>query len=132
MEALVHATAGWIALALDALAVLTVAAGALEALARVLGLCLRGAATPARVHAAFIGFGDWLVVALTFQLAADIVGTTIAPGWDELGRLAAIAAIRTFLTFFLDHDLARARARELAEQERNGAQPVKAAPRDPG
>jgi len=93
---------------------------------------MRGAATPARVHAAFIGFGDWLVVALTFQLAADIVGTTIAPGWDELGRLAAIAAIRTFLTFFLDHDLARALARELAEQERNGAQPVKAAPRDPG
>lgn len=46
--------------------------------------------------------------------------------------MAAIAAIRTFLTFFLDHDLARARARELAEQERNGTQPVKAAPRDPG
>lgn len=131
MEALVHATAGWITLALDAIAVLTVAAGALEALARVGALCLRGGATPARVHAAFIGFGDWLVVALTFQLAADIVGTTIAPGWDELGRLAAIAAIRTFLTYFLDHDLARARERELAEQKRDGAQPVQAAPRDP-
>jgi len=109
-----------------------VAAGTLEALARVAALCLRGTATPARLHAAFIGFGDWLVIALTFQLAADIVGTTIAPGWDELGRLAAIAAIRTFLTYFLDHDLARARERELAEQERDGAQPVQAAPRDPG
>jgi len=109
-----------------------VAAGTLEALARVAALCLRGTATPARLHAAFIGFGDWLVIALTFQLAADIVGTTIAPGWDELGRMAAIAAIRTFLTYFLDHDLARARERELAEQERNGAQPVQAAPRDPG
>jgi uncharacterized membrane protein len=97
----------------------------------VLALCLRGAATPARMHAALIGFGDRLVIALAFQLAADIVGTTIAPGWDELGRLAAIAAIGTFLAYFLDHDLARARERELAEQECGGAQPVQAAPRDP-
>ena len=39
---------------------------------------------------------------LTFQLAADIVHTTVTPGWDEIGRVAAIAVIRTFLTFFLD------------------------------
>ena len=47
----------------------------------------------------------WLVAGLTFQLAADIVQTTVAPSWDEIGRLAAIAAIRTFLTFFLDRDI---------------------------
>jgi uncharacterized membrane protein len=29
--------------------------------------------------------------------------------WDEIGRVAAIAAIRTFLTFFLDRDIDAAR-----------------------
>jgi uncharacterized membrane protein len=34
-----------------------------------------------------------------------VVQTTIAPSWDEVGRVAAIAAIRTFLTYFLDRDM---------------------------
>ncbi|MGH9896569.1 MAG: DUF1622 domain-containing protein [bacterium] len=46
---------------------------------------------------------------LTFQLAADIVETTVAPTWDEIGRVAAIAVIRTFLTYFLDRDVERIR-----------------------
>ena len=52
-----------------------------------------------------LGFAHWLIAGLTFQLAADIVHTTVTPGWDEIGRVAAIAAIRTFLTFFLDRDI---------------------------
>ena len=43
--------------------------------------------------------------ALTFQLAADVVNTSFAPTSDELGHLAAIAAIRTFLGYFLDREM---------------------------
>ena len=50
----------------------------------------------------------WLVAALTFQLGADIVATSFAPTWDELGRLAFVAAIRTFLSVFLDREIERA------------------------
>ena len=35
-----------------------------------------------------------LALSLEFLLAADIVQTAIAPSWDDIGKLAAIAAIR--------------------------------------
>jgi hypothetical protein len=41
-----------------------------------------------------------------FQLAADIIETSIAPSWQEVGQLGAITVIRTFLNFFLERDLA--------------------------
>src|SRR5262245_57660466 len=50
-------------------------------------------------------FGGWLVVALEFQLAADIVGTIIAPTTQHLVELGAIALIRTFLNYFLGKEL---------------------------
>jgi uncharacterized membrane protein len=38
-------------------------------------------------------------------LAADIVRSAISPSWEQIGQLAAIAAIRTFLSYFLERDL---------------------------
>ncbi|NEP05822.1 MAG: DUF1622 domain-containing protein [Okeania sp. SIO2G4] len=49
--------------------------------------------------------GISLVLALEFLLAADIVATAISPNWNDIGRLAAIAGIRTFLNFFLEKEL---------------------------
>jgi len=50
-------------------------------------------------------FGGWLVVALEFQLAADIVGTIVSPSTAHLIELGAIALIRTFLNYFLNKEL---------------------------
>jgi len=50
-------------------------------------------------------FGGWLVVALEFQLAADIVGTIVSPTTAHLIELGAIALIRTFLNYFLNNEL---------------------------
>ena len=50
-------------------------------------------------------FGGWLVVALEFQLAADIVGTIISPTTTHLVDLGAIALIRTLLNYFLSKEL---------------------------
>jgi uncharacterized membrane protein len=50
-------------------------------------------------------FGKFLVLALEFQLAADIVGTAIAPSLDQITSLAAIALIRTFLNYFLNREI---------------------------
>ncbi|NES82476.1 MAG: DUF1622 domain-containing protein [Moorea sp. SIO2B7] len=52
-----------------------------------------------------IRFGIWLALALEFQLGADILGTTVAPTFESLGKLAAIALIRTFLNYFLNKEL---------------------------
>ena len=50
-------------------------------------------------------FGGWLVVALEFLLAADIIGTLIAPNTQQLIQLGAVAVIRTFLNYFLNKEL---------------------------
>ncbi len=54
---------------------------------------------------AWSGFAGWLLLALEFALAADLVGTAISPTWDDIGQLAVIAVVRTFLGFFLERDI---------------------------
>ena len=54
----------------------------------------------------WLRYARWLVAGLTFQLAADIVESSIATSWESVGRLAAIAVIRTFLNYFLERDVA--------------------------
>lgn len=52
-----------------------------------------------------LGLGRFLVLGLEFQLASDILRTAVAPGFRELGQLAAVAAIRTALNFFLGREI---------------------------
>ena len=52
-----------------------------------------------------LNFGSRLTIVLELLLAADILETAIAPTWDEIGKLAAIAAIRTALNYFLEREL---------------------------
>ncbi|KAA3438880.1 DUF1622 domain-containing protein [Rufibacter hautae] len=56
----------------------------------------------------------YLALALEFQLGADILSTAIAPSWDQIGKLGAIAVIRTALNFFLAQEMKEERR---AEQE---------------
>lgn len=50
-------------------------------------------------------FGRWLVLALEFQIGADILRTAVAPTWNEIGQLAAIIVLRTVLNFFLQQEI---------------------------
>jgi uncharacterized membrane protein len=61
--------------------------------------------------------GRWLALALEFLLAADILRTAVAPSWSEIGQLAAIAAIRTALNFFLQLEIDRAEERKAVPPE---------------
>lgn len=49
----------------------------------------------------------FLVLGLEFQLAADVLRTAISPSFQEIGKLAAIAAIRTLLNYFLNREIAQ-------------------------
>ena len=51
----------------------------------------------------------YLALALEFQLGADILSTAIAPSWDQIGKLGAIAVIRTALNFFLSREMEQER-----------------------
>ncbi|MBV1854736.1 DUF1622 domain-containing protein [Catellatospora tritici] len=57
-----------------------------------------------------LGLGRFLALGLEFQLAGDILRTAIAPTLREIGELAAIAAIRTALNFFLNREIKEERA----------------------
>jgi uncharacterized membrane protein len=105
MEEVLKVIAMYVALALEAVAIVVIVVGAVETVIGIFGAMLRGHASNADKRAVWLEFARWLVAGLTYQLAADIVQTTVAPTWDEIGRVAAIAAIRTFLTFFLDRDI---------------------------
>lgn len=52
-----------------------------------------------------IQFGSSLTIALELLLAADILATAIAPTWNDIGKLAAIATLRTALNYFLEREL---------------------------
>jgi uncharacterized membrane protein len=97
MEEYFKEIAGYVALGVEAVAVLVIGFGAIEAL-----FCLfRSAYDPLRPlrgkKDVWLRFGTWLLLGLEFELAADVVRSTIAPTWTDIGQLAAIAVIRTFL-----------------------------------
>jgi uncharacterized membrane protein len=64
--------------------------------------------------------GRWLAVGLEFLLAADILKTAVAPSWDDIGKLAAIATLRTLLNYFLEKEIDKAEGnkRQRAETDR--------------
>ena len=107
MEALLHEIAHYVALGVEAIAILIIAIGSIEALVNIFRSLSRTSGVQKR--AVWLEFAGWLVAALTFQLAADIVNTSFSPTWDEVGRLAAVAAIRTFLSYFLDLEVENTR-----------------------
>jgi uncharacterized membrane protein len=52
-----------------------------------------------------LDIGRFLALGLEFQLASDLLRTAVAPSFTEIGKLAAVAAIRTALNFFLRREI---------------------------
>ena len=89
--------ANYIALLIEAGAVLVVAFGALQALVSVFAAVIGRSADEMRGREIWIRFATWILLALEFVLAADLVRTAVAPTWDDISKLAVIATIRTML-----------------------------------
>lgn len=96
---------------IEAIAVVLIAYGAAEAFVVSLRHFFRNPHDAGWRKTLFVRFGIWLLLGLQFALAADIVRSAISPSWNDIGRLAAIAVIRTFLNYFLERDLAEAEPR---------------------
>ncbi len=112
-EESVRAAVEWLRLIVETLGALVIAAGLLVAIAGLLRqLFARGARNFQSVR---LYFARYLTLALELQLAADILSTSIAPDWDQIGKLAAIAVIRTALNYFLSREM---RGEEGAAEER--------------
>lgn len=51
-----------------------------------------------------LNLARFLALGLEFQLASDLLRTAVAPSFEEIGKLAAVAAIRTALNYFLSRE----------------------------
>lgn len=110
MHDLIKQGTQWVAVAVESGAVLIVALAVTEAVIGFLrAFFARDGAIDAINDQVRLRLARWLMLALEFALAADILRTAIAPSWDEIGKLAAIAALRTVLNFFLQREMEHAR-----------------------
>ena len=100
---------------IDAVALIVIVIGTLEVLVTIVRALLRTMSNYS-LRAAWLAYARWLVAALTFQLAADIIETSISTSWETIARVGAIAVIRTFLNYFLDRDLVEMRERQQASR----------------
>src|SRR5262245_43511435 len=105
MEEWLRIGASFVALAVEAVAVLVIAYGAGQASIGVARVASGRLATHGARKAVWRQFGMWLLLGLEFELAADIIRSVISPTWVDIGQLGAIAVIRTFLNYFLERDL---------------------------
>lgn len=105
----------WLKLGVEVVGALIIALGILAAG----GLLVRAllARRTADFTAIRLTLARYLALALEFQLGADILSTAIAPSWEQIGKLGAIAVIRTALNFFLSKEMEEERKQSGAEQE---------------
>ena len=97
---------------IEAMAIMIIAIGTVTAFVAGIPAMLRPSVPDRDVRLIWQRYARWLIAGLTFQLAADIIKTTIAPSWEDIGQVAAIAVIRTFLEYFLMRDVDEIRARK--------------------
>ncbi len=98
-------------------AAILIAFAAIEATIRALLLFARPGSDPKKKTEIRLVLGRWLAVALEFELAADILNTAVTPSWSDIGKLAAIATLRTTLNYFLEREI-----RQESEPEQRAAE----------
>lgn len=111
-EAVVIQAVQWLKLLIETVGAITVGIGMLLAMwqfARTVAL-----RQPTDYNGIRLTLSRYLALALEFQLGADILSTAIAPSWQEIGKLGAIAVIRTGLNYFLSKEMDQERAAEAA------------------
>lgn len=115
VEPTVITLVSWLKLAVEMTGAVIIAIGVVLSIYRFLGIFLKRESedyTQVRLLLA-----RYLALALEFQLGADILSTAISPSWDQIGKLGAIAVIRTALNYFLSREM---------EHERKPAEQAKA------
>jgi uncharacterized membrane protein len=98
-------TIEYLARAVEFAAALIIGIAAIEATVKALRLFVVRTEPPVAKNEVRLTLGRWLAVALEFELAADILRTAVTPSWRDIEQLAAIAALRTALNYFLEREI---------------------------
>ena len=126
MEDLLRETVAVLVMVVEACGAAVIIIGALWAFARFIWVGVRRKDTRSFVPVR-LTLGRFLALGLEFQLASDILTTAVAPTFEEIGKLAAIATIRTALNYFLGREIAEER-RQLTEEEGGSPDPAGSTP----
>jgi uncharacterized membrane protein len=105
----------WLKLAVEAVGALVIGIGMVAAVAEF----VRAYRSPVirDYNDVRLTLARYLALALEFQLGADILSTAVAPSWDMIGKLGAIAVLRTALNYFLTREMEQESKRARAEAE---------------
>ena len=111
VEQTIVAAVGWLRLGIESIGALVICFGVVLAIYQLFVHHKTGQAS--NFDRVRLTLGKYLTLALEFQVGADILSTAIAPSWEQIGKLAAIVAIRTALNYFLTNELENERKREI-------------------
>jgi uncharacterized membrane protein len=111
MEASIGIFTSYLIAGIEAAAALVVGIAAVQALVGSMASLLRRAAQLDAREEVRLRFVKWLAIAIDFELAADILRTTMSRSWNDIAQLAAIIVIRTALNYFLTQETERAARR---------------------
>jgi len=117
MEATVHYLADLVATTIEVIMVVVIIIGSVRAVAAIASRLATRQALGPEVRRIWLHYAAWILLALEFALAADIIRTIVGPNWNEIGQLSVIAAIRIALSYFLGRDI------DEIEQDDPGAEP---------
>ena len=106
---MVAATVQWVRLTVEVVGALIVTSGVCVAVYQFLQAVVRGQTQD--YNQIRLTLARYLALALEFQLGADILSTAVAPSWEQIGKLGAIAVIRTGLNYFLMREMETSRTK---------------------
>jgi len=112
IEDLIKSLTLYLARFVEAAAALVIGIASVRALGSYLLSLIRGKAAEIPKEEIRLALGRSLALALEFELGADILNTAVAPTWNDIGLLGAIAVLRTALNYFLERELRNAEARD--------------------
>lgn len=104
MEVLLRTIVGYLIVIVEACGAFVLTVGVLRSFIGYIRSCVFRQDTK-RVPKLRISLGRSMVLALEFQVAADILKTGLSPTWEDILLLGAIIALRTILNYLLEREL---------------------------
>ena len=105
MEDILQSIVGYLIIGAEACGAFVLTVGVIRSLIGYVRNCVFRQDTK-RVPKLRISLGQSMVLALEFQVAADILKTGLSPTWEDMLLLAATIALRTILNYLLERELA--------------------------
>ena len=104
MESILQTIVGYLIIVIESCGAIVIFIGAIKAMIGYARRCVLNRDST-DISSLRLQLGQSMVMALEFQVAADILKTGISPEWQDILLLAAIIALRTILNYLLEREI---------------------------